>query len=303
MLDVFLTVILPVFLVAGAGAALQRWRGLTVGTLSPVTVYILSPALVFRLILTADLPAGTSAKLVAAGLLTTAAVIIVAFGISIAMKQDRTMRSGFLLATSFPNVGNMGLPVSLLAFGEAGLAAGVVLFVTQATIAWPLGIFIAARSQTHGLGPLVEALKLPTIYAVAIAALVKAFGWSLPASIELPVEMLAAAAIPAMLVVLGFQLAQGIERERWRALATALAVRLALAAPMAYGITLALGIDGVAQRTTIIMAAMPAAVFPTLLATTYNAEPRFVSSSVILSTLASLGTLTILIDVLDRWLA
>jgi predicted permease len=303
MLDVFLTVILPVFLVAGAGAMLQRWRRLTVGTLSPVTVYVLSPALVFQLILNAEMPADTSVKLAVSGLLTTVVVVLTASIISVTMKQDRSMRSGFLLATSFPNVGNMGLPISLLAFGDAGLAAGVILFVTQAAIAWPLGIFIAARSQAHGLGPLVEALKLPAIYAVALGIVIRALGWSLPTSIDLPVEMLAAAAIPAMLLVLGFQMAHGIEMERWRALLAALFVRLALAAPIAYGVTLLLGIDGVSQRTAIIMAAMPAAVFPTLLATTYNAEPRFVSSSVIVSTIVSLGTLTILIDVLDRWLA
>ncbi len=303
MLDVFLTVILPVFLVAGAGAMLQRWRRLTVGTLSPVTVYVLSPALVFQLILNAEMPADTSVKLAVSGLLTTVVVVLTASIISVTMKQDRSMRSGFLLATSFPNVGNMGLPISLLAFGDAGLAAGVILFVTQAAIAWPLGIFIAARSQAHGLGPLVEALKLPAIYAVALGIVIRALGWSLPTSIDLPVEMLAAAAIPAMLLVLGFQMAHGIEMERWRALLAALFVRLALAAPIAYGVTLLLGIDGVSQRTAIIMAAMPAAVFPTLLAATYNAEPRFVSSSVIVSTIVSLGTLTILIDVLDRWLA
>jgi hypothetical protein len=249
------------------------------------------------------MPADTSVKLAVSGLLTTVVVVLTASIISVTMKQDRSMRSGFLLATSFPNVGNMGLPISLLAFGDAGLAAGVILFVTQAAIAWPLGIFIAARSQAHGLGPLVEALKLPAIYAVALGIVIRALGWSLPTSIDLPVEMLAAAAIPAMLLVLGFQMAHGIEMERWRALLAALFVRLALAAPIAYGVTLLLGIDGVSQRTAIIMAAMPAAVFPTLLATTYNAEPRFVSSSVIVSTIVSLGTLTILIDVLDRWLA
>ena len=52
MLDVFLTVILPTFLVAALGAALQRWKMLSVSALGPVAMYLLSPALVLNGLLT-----------------------------------------------------------------------------------------------------------------------------------------------------------------------------------------------------------------------------------------------------------
>ena len=302
MLDVFLTVILPIFLVADVDTALQRWRKLSVGTLSPVTVYLLSPALVFRFLLGADLPATTSLRIVSAALLSTVAFAVVGTVVSMAMRQGRSLRSGFLLSTMFPNAGNMGLPTSLLAFGEPGLAVAVVVFVTQASIAWPLGIFIAARSRAHGFAPLLEALKVPSIYAVVAALIIRFAHWELPASVNVPVGLLADAAIPSMLVVLGFQLARGIDTERWRSLAAALMVRLVIAVPIGYAVTLALGIDGVAQKTIIAMSAMPAAVFTTLLASEFDAEPRFVSSAVVAGTLASLGTLTVVITSLDRWL-
>ena len=45
----------------------------------------------------------------------------------------------------------------------------------------------------------------------------------------------------------------------------------------------------------IVMAAMPTAVFTTLLATQYNANPKLVSSVVVVSSVASILTLTVVI--------
>ena len=48
MLKVFLDVVLPVFLVAVAGAAIGRWRGVPVGPSSTLVFYLFSPALTFH---------------------------------------------------------------------------------------------------------------------------------------------------------------------------------------------------------------------------------------------------------------
>ncbi len=110
--------------------------------------------------------------------------------------------------------------------------------------------------------------------------------------------MLAAATIPVMLIVLGFQLSEGIDWGRWRSLATSAVLRLAISAGVAYGVTAVLGLAGVVQQTVIIASAMPTAVFTTILATEFDAEPKFVTSAVVVSTLASVGTLTVLITLL-----
>ena len=72
MLDVFLTVILPTFIVAAIGAGLQRWRTLDVGAIGAVVMSLLSPALVLNGLLTTDLPAAISLRVVAAAVLTWA---------------------------------------------------------------------------------------------------------------------------------------------------------------------------------------------------------------------------------------
>jgi predicted permease len=302
VLNVFLTVILPTFIVAGVGAGLRRWRTLDPGALGAVVMYLLSPALVLNGLLTTNLQADISLKIVAAALLTLVPMLIVSFALSAGVRHPRSLQSGYTLATGFPNVGNMGIPISFMAFGDEGLAVAIIIFVVQGTLSWPVGIFVAARGRSRGLAPLYSALKVPTPYAVPVALLIRLSGWSLPVAIGRPIELLAGAAVPVMLIVLGFQLSQGIDWQRWRSLMSSGALRLIASALVAYLVTVLLGLDGVAQQTVIIVAAMPTAVLTTILATEFDAEPKFVSSAVVLSTFASMGTLTVLITLLRTWL-
>jgi predicted permease len=101
-----------------------------------------------------------------------------------------------------------------------------------------------------------------------------------------------------MLVVLGLQLRNVAEHED---LVDTIAVnigRLLIAPIAAWGTATVLGLEGVERGTLVILAAMPVAVITTILATEFKARPDFVTRVVITSTLASVLTLTVLIDLL-----
>ena len=303
MLNVFLNVILPTFLVAAAGAGLQRWRNLTPGPLSQMMLYLLAPALVVNSLINAEIEVGASARIIGAVLLITIVLMAASFALSRALRQDRALQSGFLLATVFPNAANMALPVALLAFGEAGLTVAIIIFAIQSILSWSIGTFLAARSSSGGLlGPLKQMVRLPILWAIVAALVLRATGVTLPTTLAEPIRMLGTAAVPVMLLILGFQLSKGIELSRWPSLVTALMLRLIGGALIAYPITALLGLEGVAQQTVITVSAMPTAVFTTILATEFKAEPRFVTSAVIGSTLLSLVTLTGVIFILQTWL-
>lgn len=299
MLNVFLNVILPILIVAGAGAGLKRWRNLSAAPFSQAMLYLLSPALGVDSLLNAELPIEVSGRVLGAVLLMTLSLVVVGVMISRALGHDRPVQSGFILSIAFPNAGNMGLPVVLLAFGEQALAVAVIIFATQSILGWSLGVFIAARSHQGGLAPLKQTLKLPIVWAIVVALFLRATGISLPSFLAEPIHMLGQAAIPVMLLILGFQLEKGVIRERWLSLAAALAVRLIGSVFVAYFASVLLGLGGVAQQTFIVVAAMPTAVFTTILAMEFDAAPRFVSSMVIYSTLMGFLTLTVLIAMLS----
>jgi hypothetical protein len=299
VLDIFLKVILPVFVVVGIGAGYHRWRDVSAQVPAQITVYLLTPALIFNSLLSTNVPAQASIKVAGASLITSAAIVAGTLLLGKLLRQPRATRSAFVLVSAFPNSGNLALPVILLAYGDAALSFAVIIFVVLALYAWSVGVFIASSSEMGGLASLRQVFKMPHVYAVAFAFLVKASGWTLPVAVESPLELLGNAAIPMMLLVLGFQIGRGLTVTDLPSLVVAIGVRLIGAAGLAYGMTLAFGLDGVEQRVVIVMAAMPTAIFTTIVATQFRANPQFVTAGVVGGTLASLVTLTGLLALLD----
>lgn len=101
-----------------------------------------------------------------------------------------------------------------------------------------------------------------------------------------------------MLVMLSMQMARNTTIERPGLVGLAVATRLLAGVTVAYGIILGLGIVGATRDVLLIQAAMPTAVFTTLMATEFNAHPRFVTSVVLATTVLSLITVTALLAVL-----
>ncbi len=299
MLDVFLNVVLPIFLLVSVAALLQRWRRLSASVLNQVTFYLFSPALAFDVLMKSSLSTGSSFRVVGATLLAMAFVATASAVVSGLLRHPRPIRSAFLLSTIFPNAGNMALPVTLLALGDAGLAVAVVIFIAHSVVGWSVGTFIASRSEQGRLASLLQVAKVPAIYGVIAALGLQAADWELPTALAQPIGLLAEAAIPTMLLVLGFHLGEGIKLGELRSLVAAMVLRLVVAAPLAYAATLVFGLHGVSQQAVVIVASMPTAVFTIILATQFGTNPRFITASVVATTLASLGTLTVIVTLVQ----
>jgi len=296
MISVFYNIILPILLVASFGVLLQKLRPSPLGFLSPALLYILSPCLVIDGIINANLPTNVSVKIVTASISCSLVMLVLGLGIANLSKMAKDTKSSFVLASTFPNAGNMGIPISFLAFGEVGLSVALIIFVAQGIISWPLGTLIVARGQTIGWKePLMQVLKLPTIYAVPIALFIRFINFSIPSNLYRPIDMMADAAIPCMLLLLGYQLSNGLKEINFKDLVLLNITRLIFSIPIVFSITIAFDITGMAQNTLIVMAAMPTAVFTVLLATEFGTKGQYVANSVITSTLLSMITLTILI--------
>ena len=298
MLQVFINVILPIFVVVGVTWLFQRWRHLDVSVLSQTTLWLFSPAFVFSNILNQQVSMSGSLRVTAAILLATMFMLTLGFVVSQIFRYDRRSASAFMLSIAFPNAGNMGLPVLLLAFGETGVEVGILIFVVHAIVGFSVGIFVAARSEQGGFRPLVQVFRLPTMYAFGLAMVIKYFAIELPAVVLEPVSILGAAAIPVMITVLGFQLGSGVETQSRMMLILAVGSRLIVAVPVYLLATILMGLEGITQGAVIVIGAMPSAVFTTILADEFGANPRFVTSSVVVSTAVSMVSLTVLVTLI-----
>ncbi len=297
MLSVFTDVVLAVFVIAVLGHVVGRWRGIEVASLTASTFYLFSPALVFHSLSRTELSWTFGSRLlvvVGTGWLTVA---VLAYAWTRFRGHDSAKRAAVLLSAVTANGGNMGIPVSALAFGDAGLEIAVVNFVVGAVISNSAGIAIASSGKAGSRREILTApFRFPYLYAAAAGLLVNATDADLPVVVEAPVESLAGAAIPVMLVVLGLQLRNPATRTDAADVGFVTSLRLLVAPAIAWPVATMVGLDGVERATLTILAAMPVAVITTIVATEFQIRPDFVTRAVIISTAASIVTLTPLIS-------
>lgn len=299
MLSIFVSVVLPVFIVAGFGFLLERRFRMPILPVNQVVLYVLMPCFIFTSLLPIDLSSDEPLRIGAFAVISAAVMLAVAVAIARTMRLDRVTTSALMLAAAFPNFGNYGLSVLLLAYGEEGVRFGTILLAVQMLFGLTLAVFIAS-SGTSPLGrSLGEVAKQPALYAVAAALVLGAGDVAIPKFITDALALPSQAAIPVMLLVLGMQIS-GTGRIEDRGLVSlAVVTRLVLGTLVGVGLVALLGIEGVARDVMIVGSAMPTAVFTILTATQFGARPRFVSDTVVAGTLASIVTVTAVLAALS----
>ncbi len=297
-IDVFIQNILPIFIVAAMGYALRSRRKVDIRSVSRVTFYIFSPALVFSSLVNTTL---SSAELIDLAIFTVIVILlmgIVAFGFSLIMRLSRPETTAMLLVVMFVNGGNYGLTLNQLRYGQAGLDRAIIYFVVSTMLVFTLGVFIASLGKADRRQSLKRLITLPSFYAVTLAILVYTLSITIPKPILRGLELAGSAAIPTMLIVLGMQLADLKDPGRIRLAIPASLIRLLVAPMVAVIVASWIGLQGLNRSTAIIEASTPTAVINTILATEFEVRPGLVTATVVLSTLLSAITIPIVITLL-----
>ena len=290
--------ILPIFIVAAFGFALQRWIGVEKRPLSTIVMNVLSPCLVFASLVGSELPGD---ELVALALFTVLAILImsvVAFVSARLLRLGRTETIALLVVTMFVNGGNYGLTLNQLRYGDPGLARAVVYYTTSTVMLYTIGIFLSSMGEMTWREALGRLLRFPAVYAAVLAILVYSFNIPLPAPLMRGIEVAGAGAIPVMLLVLGMQLADLKTIASLRLTLQAVGLRLIVGPLIAVLVATIVGLSGLGRSTSIIESSMPPAVFTIILATEFDLEPTAVTSIVLVSTLLSPLTIATAITLL-----
>lgn len=296
---VFLNVLLPVFLVAGSGYVMARLTNIKSHAIVKLVFYILSPCLIFYSLYSQQVSEHAIMSLVIFVVSLHGILFIVAFVLFRLFHWDDDSRVAGTLALFLNNGGNYGLPILLFAFGNAGFQFGVLYVVVHAAMQVIFGVGIASWKKGMNIGKLLlNVASVPWFYALIIALVLRRTGTILPDSLLKPIEMLAQATIPVMLLLLGVQLAQ-VRRTSVLPRATVVAgLKLALPPLLAWGLTAALGIHGLLRSVLIIEGSTPTAVNALLLALQYDRRPDLTASILLLTTVGNLVTMTVLLTLL-----
>ncbi len=296
MLTALVDVILPVVLVAGVGILLGRTFPLDLGTLTKVQLYGLTPALAFSSLLETSVSLDDSIRLGVAFFLLTA--VAGALAAVVALRSPAGTRRGIVACTVLGNNGNFGLPIALLALGQQGLDQAIVILLYSLVAMWTIGPTLLGA---HGGGLRAAArilARLPVTWALVSAIALKITGLTPPTGVATGIELLGSAAVPMVLLSLGLQLAASKRIHLTRPVITATVLRVFAIPPLAYGVGLLCGLEGLALQSLVLAAAMPTAVNAFMLAQEYGADAETVASVVALSTLISIGTIAFVVSVL-----
>ena len=256
------------------------------------------PALIFQSLLPIDFHTEDPLRVVAFAFLMALVMLVIALVVARLGRLDRVTTSAYMLTAAFPNLGNYGLPVVLLAFGQPGLAIGTLLLAMQSLYCLTLAVFIASSGSMPLGSAARQILRQPITYAVLIALVVNLGGVHLPRFLLAAIALPAQASIPVMLLVLGMNFATTRSIESRPLVAIAVATRLLVGPLVGWGLVTVLGLEGLARSVLIVGTAMPTAVFTILTATQFGTRPRLVSDSVVASTVASILTLTAVLAIL-----
>jgi predicted permease len=225
--------------------------------------------------------------------------------VALLIRLDSIDRAALMLCAMFMNAGNYGLPAARFAFGQEGFDRAVLFFVVQAILAQTLAIYIAGAGHGDRRGGLVQLLRMPQIYAVLAALAFRLGGVRLDPmgggilnDVFRGVDLVGDAAVPLLLIILGLQLAETGRISEGPKVALGTALRLGLSVPLAVGLSYLLNLDELSTKLAIMLSSMPTAVNVIILAIEFNVRPRFVSSVVVVSTAASVFTLTLILVLL-----
>lgn len=290
--------IVPIIVVVGAGFALRRLLNVDVQSISRVAFYVCIPALVFSLLLDTQILVTDVLRMMAFAATIVACIGFLAWVVARILRLPPSLTAAVVLASAFMNSGNYGLSVNKFAFGQNGLAWASIFFITTSLLTNSVGVYIATVGRTSPGRALLGLLRVPAVYSIPLALLVRATGHPLPVPLARPIELLAASAVPLMLLILGMQLAQAHFSSGKGLLTLSAGLRLLAAPAMAWLLAPAFGLAGVSRQAGILEAGMPTAVFNAILALEFDIEPEFVTGAVLVSTLLSPLTLTPLIALL-----
>jgi hypothetical protein len=281
-----LSIVFPVFAVIGIGWWYGRVKRPDIGVTNQISMDVLVPALVFAALASKEFDFANYWQLAVGGAAVILGSGLLAWPVARLLKVDAKT---FVPPMMFNNSGNMGIPLIVLAFGEAALGAAIILFLVEMVLHFSIGAYMLAHRMR-----LLQLLKTPVMAATVLGVAVSLSGASLPPPLYTAIKMVGDASIPMLLFALGVRLNQVTFKDWHIGLASGIVapatgiIMVLLVAPW-------LDLDPVQQSILLVFGALPPAVLNYLMAEQYRQEPERVASIVLLGNLAALVVMPVVL--------
>ncbi len=305
-MNAVVTAALPVFALILTGWLAARWRILgpnATDALNRYVVYLSLPALLFRAMTQVDLAHMAHWGFVGAFAGGIAITFLASFWPRKRAPHSLTDRSIEGLAASYANAGYMGIPLCLALLGAESLAPATFTTLLTASVLFGFAIALIEfdRQQTPNLASTLlkvgRALVRNPLLAAPVAGLAwAATGLALPEGVDRYVSLLGASASPCALVTIGLFLAQTETASAGlgvlRLVMGKLLLQPAATAVLAFYV---FSMPPLWAWTAVLMSALPIGTGPFMLAKMYGRDARVTSRAILVSTVASVLTVSLLV--------
>ncbi len=301
MFQSLITVILPVFLVIGAGYIATRsgyFREAHVDGLMKFTQGFAIPCLLFLAIAHLDLSASFDPRLLAsfytaAGLCFVTGMLGARF--IFGREWEDCVAIGFCCL--FSNSVLLGLPITERAYGPENLTGNYAIIAFHSPFCYCVGITVmeVIRNRGHGGARMAQSVlsamfKNALILGIGLGFIVNLAGIAVPGVVDEALELITRAALPGALFALGGVLVKYRPEGDLRTIAFVCGVSLLLHPSLVwlFGTTLSLPQD--LFRSGVLNAAMAPGFNAYIFANMYGRAKRVAASSVLIGTAASILT-------------
>ncbi len=297
-------IILPIFVLVAAGFIAQKKFRMDTRTFTRLNIYLFIPAVLFMKIYEAKVSMAFVGTVVLYIMAIQAFMLLLGEILSRIFRYPRGIKKAFCNTLLFFNSGNYGLPLVDLVFKGSTIAVTSQIFImlTQNITTNTFGVFQASTGKSSYKQALKNVLIMPALYILAIVAIVKVTGVTVPEPVLTPIRYLSEGFIAVALLTLGVQLAEVKAKFDIKSVLLSSSIRLVLSPLLGFLLILLLGVQGELAKAMIIGVATPTAVNTAILAREFDNEPEYAAQNVFVSTLLSPITLSILIFLLNRYL-
>ena len=267
-----------------------------------VAYWVASPSLLFTTVATSDTSTFLSPVVMVVFLATAVTMAVFWVVSALFFTADIPTRMAGAASASYFNSVNIGLPIAVYVIGDATYVAPVLLM--QMVIISPVviaGLDVNPDSQSSRARNVVTAVKTgltaPVVVAPLLGLVVSAAGWTVPAPVMEPLEILGGASIPMILMSFGASLrggsvlAKGPDRP---ATLTASALKLTFMPAAAWLLGLLAGLDETALYAAVILSALPTAQNVYNYTANYRAGETVARDTVFITTFASLPAMIVI---------
>jgi len=301
MFQSLINVILPVFLVIGAGYTSTRlgyFREIHIDGLMRFTQGFAIPCLLFLAISNLDLSASFDPRLLisfytAAGLCFTVGMLGARF--IFGREWEDCVAIGFCCL--FSNSVLLGLPITERAYGPDSLTGNYAIIAFHSPFCYGVGITVMEiiRNRGHGSARMVRSVlsamfKNALILGIGLGFIVNLTGITLPASVDEALGLITRAALPGALFALGGVLVMYRPEGDLRTIAFVCGVSLLLHPSLVWLFGSALSLPQDLFRSGVLNAAMATGFNAYIFANMYDRAKRVAASSVLVGTAVSILT-------------